>query len=74
MQHTENQLWIDVWDEVAQNMSGGEDEIDRKIFDAIDSDIDWEEAKIQGVNANTMATEIIRIHSFWKPICDWSIK
>lgn len=74
MQHTENQLWIDVWDEVAQNMSGSEDEIDRKIFDAIDSNIDWEEAKIQGVNANTMATEIIRIHSFWKPICDWSIK
>ena len=41
MQHTDNQLWIDVWDEVAQNMSGGEDEIDRKIFDAIDSNIDW---------------------------------
>lgn len=74
MQHTDNQLWIDVWDEVAQNMSGAEDELDRKIFDAIDSNIDWEEAKIQGVNANTMATEIIRIHSFWKPICDWSIK
>lgn len=74
MQHTDNQLWIDVWDEVAQNMSGAEDELDRKIFDAIDSNIDWDKAQTQGINSNTMATEIIRIHSIWKPICAWSIK